>query len=116
VGIVTTHRPGGARKRGLSKQHADGWEIAVVDELGVGRDQAFDRPVARVLIAGPHSNASVRETRIRPRVNDVASPDPKSARSETVTGMSGFVHRGFESLPLRFRPLPSPKPSSAAAS
>jgi len=54
-GIAAADRSGAARKRGVSQQQADGREIAAVDELGVGCDEALDRPVARFFNAGAHS-------------------------------------------------------------
>jgi hypothetical protein len=44
------------------QQKADACEIAVVDELGVKRDEALDRPVARFLIGRDSLAASVGET------------------------------------------------------
>jgi hypothetical protein len=54
VGAKPVPQTGTARKRGMRQQKADCCEIAVVDELGVGCDEALDRPAARFLIGGAH--------------------------------------------------------------
>src|SRR6185312_17430493 len=60
-GIAATYRSSATRKCRLRQQNAEGGEIPLVHELGIGCDEALDRPIARFLIAGPHSSASVGE-------------------------------------------------------
>jgi hypothetical protein len=51
-------------KGGVAKQMTDAFEIAVIDELGIGRDKAPDRPIARLLASEAHRNARLGETNI----------------------------------------------------
>ncbi len=54
-GIATSYRAGAALKSGVRQQNPDRGKITVVDDLGVGRDEPRNRPVARFLVDVTHS-------------------------------------------------------------